>query len=183
MWRSVVYHIKLTSLAGKQPPPLHSLQFSFPFFFWVNFLCDYPTTWLFFPPLEALFWSYPPITPSISPPLILAPFHPSHPQSSPLSCDLSISFCSCLPSWLWFSPPPRLGLALLSPGPFPPAETTFITIPLPSAREQMKIDSPSGNCSSLPEEKWEAVSRTQRIHLPQGEMRPGSSGWTKALVW
>lgn len=32
----------------------------------------------------------------------------------------------------------------------------------------MKIDSPSGNCSSLPEEEREAVSWSQRIHLPGG---------------
>lgn len=161
---------------------LQTSVYSFFHFFWS--ISDVITlTWLFLP-LEALFRSYSPITSSISPPLIPDPFHPRHPQSSSPSCDLSISFCSCLPSWLWFSPPPRLGLALLSLIPFPPAETTLITIPLPSAREEMKIDSPSGYCSSPPEEKREAVSWTQRIHLPLEGVgaEPKGSGRTKTRV-
>lgn len=49
---------------------------------------------------------------------------------------------------------------ILSPGPAPlsPAESPLISLRLPSARGEIKIDSPPGNCSSLTKEKWEAVS-------------------------
>jgi len=44
------------------------------------------------------------------------------------------------------------------PHSFPLAESPFISIWPPSAREKMKIDSPSSNCFSLVKEKGKAVS-------------------------
>lgn len=49
---------------------------------------------------------------------------------------------------------------ILNPGPAPLslAESPLISLQLPPARGEIKIDSPPGNCSSLTKEKWEAVS-------------------------
>lgn len=69
-----------------------------------------------------------------------------------------------LHSLIWFShpslPPPSPPQPRSSqPYSFPLAESPLISIRLPSAREEMKIDSPSSNCFSLGKEKGEAVSR------------------------
>lgn len=75
-----------------------------------------------------------------------------------ISQSLTHSFCSALHSLIWFTqPPPRLCFS--RPHSFPLAESPLISIRLPSASEEMKIDSPSSNCSSLVKEKGEAVSR------------------------
>lgn len=77
-----------------------------------------------------------------------------------ISQSLTHSFCSTLHSLIWFTqlPPPSPICAALGPIPFPLAESPLISIRLPSASEEMKIDSPSSNCSSLVKEKGEAVS-------------------------
>lgn len=121
------------------------------------------------PPITRLFLSPLPITlllfyihPYDSVPLIpwtVSPFPSSKFAFFLWSLNpLLILFALLSTPWsdLTSSPPPIC--AALGPIPFPLAESPLISIRLPSASEEMKIDSPSSNCSSLVKEKGEAVS-------------------------
>lgn len=113
------------------------------------------------------------------------PFHPFHPQSLPSSYDLSISFSLCSLLLDLICPAPLPILALPQPYSFPLAESPLISIRLPSARGEMKIDSPSSSRFSLAKEKGEAVSwaLSKAVHPSPFEVwRQGCSEISVALT-
>lgn len=115
----------------------------------------------------------------------LEPLHPSHPKSVPFSCDLSISFCSPLLLWDLIYPASSPHPCSFQPQSFPLAASPLISIGLPSAWGEMKIDSPSSNCFSLTKEKGKAVSSglSKAVHpSPFKVWRQGCSGISVAVT-
>lgn len=113
------------------------------------------------------------------------PFHPFHPQSLYSSYDLSISFLLrfLLLDLIYPASTPRLRSS--QPHSFPLAESPLISIRLPSARGEMKIDSPSSNCFFPAKEKGEAVSwaLSKAVHPSPFEVwRQGCSEISVALT-
>lgn len=144
-----------------------------------------PTPSPLFPPLTSLippslpiFFLFTLMTPHFWSP---EPFQPLHPQSLPSSCDLPISFCSALYSWIWFTQPPLL-FFLLFAAPF--LSLCRITLDIYSAAispGEMKIDSPSSNCYSLAKEKGEAVSWALSKAVHPSPFEVGRQGFWKSV--
>lgn len=152
-------------------------------------VCFLFPTWLP-PPLRLSFLLFPPSLGPLVLSLSVFSYSPSwrhtfHLQSLPSSYDLSVSFCSPLYSILIFQAPSSHPCSF-QPHSFPLAESPLISIWLPSACGEMKINSPSSNCFSLNKEKKGAVSwaLSKAVHPSPSEVwRWDSSGISVALLW
>lgn len=116
---------------------------------------------------------------------LLIPWTVSPITSSKRAYDLSISFCSPLLLWDLIYPASSPHPCSFQPQSFPLAASPLISIGLPSAWGEMKIDSPSSNCFSLAKEKGKAVSSglSKAVHpSPFKVWRQGCSGISVAVT-